>query len=119
LQDFWCSQLFLRVQTLQDIKLSLGSGTWWFKGNRSLHLWLSHENQWTGSTVHTQSQELVWNWTSCCLLVKISLYSLTFTLCIVRRSRNNQQYALIVPLLYSIYRLLHVSAVACHHQAAC
>jgi hypothetical protein len=28
LQDFWCSQLFLRVQTLQDIKLSLGSGTW-------------------------------------------------------------------------------------------
>jgi hypothetical protein len=33
-------------------------------------------------------------------------------------SRNDQQYALIVPLLYSIYWLLHVSAVACHHQGA-
>jgi hypothetical protein len=28
-------------------------------------------------------------------------------------SRNNQHYALITPLLYSIYWLLHVSAVAC------
>jgi hypothetical protein len=36
----------------------------------------------------------------------------------IRRSRNDQQYALIVPLLYSIYWLLHVSAVACHHQGA-
>jgi hypothetical protein len=33
-------------------------------------------------------------------------------------SRNDQKYALIVPLLYSIYWLLHVSAVACHHQGA-
>jgi hypothetical protein len=33
-------------------------------------------------------------------------------------SRNDQQYALIVPLLYSIYWLLHVLAVACHHQGA-
>jgi hypothetical protein len=36
----------------------------------------------------------------------------------IRRSRNGQKYALIVPLLYSIYWLLHVSAVACHHQGA-
>jgi hypothetical protein len=34
------------------------------------------------------------------------------------RSRNNQQYALIVPLVYSIHWLLHVLAVACHHQRA-
>jgi hypothetical protein len=33
-------------------------------------------------------------------------------------SRNDQQYALTVPLLYSIYWLLHVSAVACHPQGA-
>jgi hypothetical protein len=33
-------------------------------------------------------------------------------------AKNNQQYALIVPLLYSIYWHLHVSAVACHHQGA-
>jgi hypothetical protein len=31
---------------------------------------------------------------------------------------ENQQYALIVPLLYSTCWLLHVSAVACHHQGA-
>jgi hypothetical protein len=31
-------------------------------------------------------------------------------------SRNNQHYAMIVPLRYSIYWLPHVSAVACHHQ---
>jgi hypothetical protein len=37
----------------------------------------------------------------------------------VNISRNDQQYALIVPLLYSIHWLLHVSAVACHHQGAC
>jgi uncharacterized membrane protein YkvI len=37
---------------------------------------------------------------------------------IMESSRNDQQYTLIVPLLYSIYWLLHVSAVACHHQEA-
>jgi hypothetical protein len=45
-------------------------------------------------------------------------HSLMFVPCIIRCSRNNQHYALIVPLLYSIYWLLHVSAVACHHQGA-
>jgi hypothetical protein len=30
--------------------------------------------------------------------------------------RRCQQYTLIVPLLYSMYCLLHVLAVACHHQ---
>jgi hypothetical protein len=44
--------------------------------------------------------------------------SLMFVLCIIRLSRNDQQFTLIVPLLYSIYLLLHVSAVACHHQGA-
>jgi hypothetical protein len=33
-------------------------------------------------------------------------------------SRSDQHYALILPLDYSIYWLLHVSAVACHHQGA-
>jgi hypothetical protein len=33
-------------------------------------------------------------------------------------SRNDKQYALAVPLLYSIYWLLHVSALACHHYGA-
>jgi hypothetical protein len=37
--------------------------------------------------------------------------SLMFVLCIIRRSRNDQQYGPIVPLLYSIYWILHVSAV--------
>jgi hypothetical protein len=32
--------------------------------------------------------------------------------------RRDQQYALIVPLLYSTYWLLHVSAVAYHHHGA-
>jgi hypothetical protein len=32
--------------------------------------------------------------------------------------KRDQQYALIVPLLYSTYRLLHVLVVACHHQGA-
>jgi hypothetical protein len=36
----------------------------------------------------------------------------------IRHIRNDQQYALTVPLLYSIYWLLHVSVVACHHQGA-
>jgi hypothetical protein len=84
----------------------------------NLHLWVFQENQWTGSTVHTQSQDLTWNWTGCCLLDKTGLYSLMFVPCIIRHSRNNQHYALTVPLLYSIYWLLHVSAVACHHQGA-
>jgi hypothetical protein len=33
-------------------------------------------------------------------------------------SRNDQQYALTAPLPHSIYWLLHVLAVACHHQGA-
>jgi hypothetical protein len=41
-----------------------------------------------------------------------------FIPCIVRRIRRDQHYALIVPLLYSTYWLLHVSAVVCHHQGA-
>jgi hypothetical protein len=44
--------------------------------------------------------------------------SLIFIPCIIRRIRRDQQYALIVSLLYSTYWLLHVSAVACHHQGA-
>jgi hypothetical protein len=39
-------------------------------------------------------------------------------LCIISCIRRNQQYALTVPLLYSTCWLLHVSAVACHHQGA-
>jgi hypothetical protein len=35
--------------------------------------------------------------------------------CFIRITRD-KQHALIVPLLYSTYWLLHVSAVACHHQ---
>jgi hypothetical protein len=34
------------------------------------------------------------------------------------RIRRDQQYALIVLFLYTTYWLLHVSAVACHHQGA-
>jgi hypothetical protein len=34
------------------------------------------------------------------------------------RIGRDQQYALIVPLLYFTCWLLHVSAVACHHQGA-
>jgi hypothetical protein len=36
----------------------------------------------------------------------------------IRRNRNYQQYPLIVQTLYSIYWLLHVSAVACNYQGA-
>jgi hypothetical protein len=36
----------------------------------------------------------------------------------INSSINDQKYALIVPTLYSVYWLLHVSAVACHHQGA-
>jgi hypothetical protein len=43
---------------------------------------------------------------------------LMFTPCIIRRIRNDQLYALICNILYSIYWLLHVSAVDCHHQGA-
>jgi hypothetical protein len=32
--------------------------------------------------------------------------------------RRDQQYALIVPLLYYTYCFLHVSAVACHYPEA-
>jgi hypothetical protein len=35
-----------------------------------------------------------------------------------RFSKNNQHMHWIVPLLYSIHRLLHVSVVVCHHQGA-
>jgi hypothetical protein len=41
-----------------------------------------------------------------------------FIPCIIRRIRNDQQYALICNTLYSMYWLLHVSAVACHHHGA-
>jgi hypothetical protein len=41
-----------------------------------------------------------------------------FIPCIIRCIRREQQYVLIVPLLYSTHWLLHVSAVACHHQRA-
>jgi hypothetical protein len=41
-----------------------------------------------------------------------------FFLCIIRRSKNNQHMHWVVPLLYSTCRLLHVSAVVYHHQAA-
>jgi hypothetical protein len=37
---------------------------------------------------------------------------------IIKRIRRYQQYAMIVPLLYFTYGLLHVSAVVCHHQGA-
>jgi hypothetical protein len=46
-----------------------------------------------------------------------SLFAVLFQL-IYDYYRNDQQYALIVPNIYSIYWLLHVSAVACHHQGA-
>jgi hypothetical protein len=45
-------------------------------------------------------------------------YNSMFIPCIFRRSRNNQHYAQIAPLLYSICRLLHVWKVVCHHQGA-
>jgi hypothetical protein len=45
--------------------------------------------------------------------------SLMFIPCIIRHIRRYQQYALTVPLVYSMYWLQHVSAVACHHQGAC
>jgi hypothetical protein len=35
-----------------------------------------------------------------------------------RRSNNDQKYTLILPFLYSVYWLLHVSALACHYQGA-
>jgi hypothetical protein len=42
------------------------------------------------------------------------------TVHIRRVRRKNQQYALIVPSFISIFTcwLIHVSAVACHHQGA-
>jgi hypothetical protein len=50
--------------------------------------------------------KMYWTWNVC----------LMFIPCIIRRIRRDQQYALIVSLLYSTCWLLHVSAVACHHQ---
>jgi hypothetical protein len=49
-----------------------------------------------------------------------SLYRIKLMVFITKAesSRNNQHYTLTVPLLYSIHRLLHVSAVVCHHQGA-
>jgi hypothetical protein len=49
----------------------------------------------------------------------VMTFSLMFLLCILRRcSRNDQQCSLVVPLLYSINWLLHVSAVVHHHHGA-
>jgi hypothetical protein len=45
-------------------------------------------------------------------------YLMNLTKIIMICIRRDQQYALIVPLLYSTYWLLHVSAVACLHQGA-
>jgi hypothetical protein len=47
---------------------------------------------------------------------KVKDCGLTFVQCVVRRSGNDQQYALTVPLLYFIYWYLHVSAEACYNQ---
>jgi hypothetical protein len=52
------------------------------------------------------------------LLLYKPKHGLMFVPFIIRRSRNNQHYALILPLLYSVYWLLYVSAVVCHHQSA-
>jgi hypothetical protein len=73
--------------------------------------------------------------TECCLLIEchrvvsaVKMPRLTTTVKPVFRQafiedtkhfiRNDQQYALICNALYSMYWLLHVSAVACHHQGA-
>jgi hypothetical protein len=47
------------------------------------------------------------------------IHSLMFVPCSIRHSRNNHTMHWIVPLFYSIYWLLHVSAVVCHHQGVC
>jgi hypothetical protein len=52
-------------------------------------------------------------------LSKIVYINLMFVPCIIRRIRKDQKYALIVPLIYSMYWLLHVWAVAYHLQWAC
>jgi hypothetical protein len=52
------------------------------------------------------------------LYIYINRHILMCVPCMIRRSRNDQQYALILLLLYCIYWLLHLSAVACHHQGA-
>jgi hypothetical protein len=36
----------------------------------------------------------------------------------IKRSIKNQHMHWIIPFIYSMYRLLHVSAVVCHHQGA-
>jgi hypothetical protein len=57
------------------------------------------------------------SWSSWSLKMKTVWY---FDVCIthIRCSRKDQQYTLVVQLIYSVYWLLHVSAVACHHQGA-
>jgi hypothetical protein len=49
-------------------------------------------------------------------LAVIRIWCLLLRVMMGAGNRNNQHYSLTVPLLYSIYWLLHVSAVACHHQ---
>jgi hypothetical protein len=49
---------------------------------------------------------------------QLDIFISMFTPCIIRRIRNDQQYALICNTIYFMYWLLHVSAVACHHQGA-
>jgi uncharacterized membrane protein YbjE (DUF340 family) len=51
-------------------------------------------------------------------LIRLRFQSLMFIPCIIRRSRNNQQYALICTTALFYTLPLHVSAVACHHQGA-
>jgi hypothetical protein len=62
----------------------------------------------------------VWSLNNVDVLEILNMYNdcLMFIPCIIRHIRRNQQYALIVPLFYSTCWLLHVSAVACHHQGA-
>jgi hypothetical protein len=48
----------------------------------------------------------------------VEVFSLMFVPRIIRCSKHNQHCALNCTNLYSIYWLLHVSAVACHYQGA-
>jgi hypothetical protein len=52
-------------------------------------------------------------------VIKHSYPCLMLILCIIRRIRIDKQYALIVPLRYSTYRFLYVSAGDCYHQGSC
>jgi hypothetical protein len=49
---------------------------------------------------------------------KICPESLMFYRALLDVVEMTKQYVLIVPILYSIYWLLHVSAVACYDQGA-